>query len=152
MLSAVIVATFCWTGFAALGVPYPGTLAIAAGLLEMVPVAGPLVVAVVATATMPGRVVPVLLFLVALRLVQDYLIAPRLISRAMHLHPLGVVGALWAGAGVGGVVGVCLAIPLVGAMQVTYRHWREYRELEDLVRATAERKASEAPAAPSSGP
>lgn len=143
-LSAAIVATLCWIGFAALGTPYPGTLAIAAGLLEMVPVAGPLVVAVVATGMMPGRVVPVLLFLAALRLLQDYVIGPRLISRALHLHPLGVVAALWAGAGIGGVVGVCLSIPVVGAMQVTHRHWREYREIEDLVRATAARRSAEA--------
>ena len=110
-LSALIVGAICWFGFAALRVPYPGTLAIAAGLLEMVPLAGPIVVAVVATAMAPERVLPVLVFLAALRLLQDYAIYPRLISRAMHLHPLAVVVALWAGAAVGGVVGVCSRSP-----------------------------------------
>lgn len=135
-LSAVVVGGLCWIGFAALRVPYPGTLAIAAMMLEMIPIAGPLVVAVVATATAPDRVVPVLIFLAALRLVQDYLIYPRLISRALHLHPLLVVLALWAGAAVGGVVGVCLAIPVVGALQVTWRHYREYRDIEHLIATT----------------
>jgi predicted PurR-regulated permease PerM len=129
-LSALVVGGLCWIGFAALRVPYPGTLAIAAMLLEMIPLAGPLVVAVVATAMAPDRVVSVLIFLAAIRLVQDYLIYPRLISRALHLHPLFVVLALWAGAALGGVVGVCLAIPVVGALQVTWRHYREYRDIE----------------------
>ena len=134
----------CWIGFAALGLPYPGTLALAAGTLEMIPLAGPLVVAVVATAVAPDRVLAILGFLAALRLLQDYVIYPRLISRALHLHPLAIVVALWAGAALGGIVGVCLAVPLVGIMQVTHRHWREYREIEALVAAAdAERHVAE---------
>lgn len=135
-LSGVIVGMICWVGFAAIGLSYPGTLAIAAGLLELMPLAGPLVLAVVATATAPDRVVAILVFLAALRLLQDYVVYPRLISRALHLHPLAVVAALWTGAGLGGVVGVCLAVPVVGVLQVAHRHWREYRDIEALV-ATA---------------
>ncbi len=140
-LSAVIVGAMCWVGFAALGVPYPGTLAIAAGLFEMVPLAGPLIVAVVATAMAPDRVVAVLLFLAGLRLLQDYVIYPRLISRVLHLHPVAVVLALWVGAGIGGVVGVCLAVPIVGIAQVTHRHWREYRDIEQLLEEASSRVA-----------
>jgi predicted PurR-regulated permease PerM len=132
-LSALIVGGLCWVGFAALGLPYPGTLGLAAGLLEMVPLAGPIVTAVVATSVAPDRVLSILAFLAALRVVQDYVIYPRLISRALHLHPLAVVVAIWAGAGLGGLVGVCLAVPLVGMLQVTHRHWREYRDIELLV-------------------
>jgi predicted PurR-regulated permease PerM len=131
--AAVIVGVLCWVGFATLRLPYPGTLGFVAGVLEMIPLAGPIIVAVIATAMAPDRVLPVLAFLAALRLLQDYAIYPRLISRAMHLHPLGVVVALWIGAAVGGLIGVCLAIPLVGVVQVAYRHWREYRDIEDLL-------------------
>jgi len=131
--SAVIIALLCWIGFAALRLPYPGTLALAAGFLEMIPLAGPLIAAIVATAVAPGKVIAVLAFLALLRIVQDYVIYPRLISRATNLHPLAVVAALWAGAALGGLIGVCLAIPVVGMLQVTWRHWREYREIEELV-------------------
>jgi predicted PurR-regulated permease PerM len=138
-LSALIIGAICWVGFAALRTPYPGTLAITAGLLEMIPLAGPIIVAVVATAMAPERVAPVLIFLGGLRVVQDYVIYPRLISRAMHLHPLAVVVALWVGAALGGLVGVCLAIPIVGAVLVTWRHWREYRDIESLVDTAGDR-------------
>ncbi len=141
-LSAVIVGSICWIGFAALGLPYPGTLALVAGLLEVLPLAGPIIAAVVAAAAAPDRVVGVLLFLAALRAVQDYVIYPRLIKRTLHLHPLAVVLAIWAGAALGGVIGVCLAIPLVGALKAALRHWREYREIELLVASERERAAA----------
>ena len=147
-LSAVIVAGACWIGFAALRLPYPGTLGLTAGLLEMVPVAGPLVMAVVATAAAPDRVIGVLLFLAGLRVLQDYVIYPRLIQRALHLHPLAVVLALWAGAAVGGVIGVCLAVPLVGFVKTTYRHWREYRAIEALVAESNARRIGLAAGSP----
>lgn len=140
-LSAVIVGTACWIGFAALRLPYPGTLGLAAGLLEMVPLAGPIVAAVVATSMAPERALPVLGFLAVLRVVQDYVVYPRLISRGLHLHPLAVVGALWVGAGLAGVIGVCLAVPLVGMLQVTRRHWREYHEIETFVQEQGERSS-----------
>jgi predicted PurR-regulated permease PerM len=140
--AGLIVGALCWIGFAALRLPYPGTLGLVAGILEIVPVAGPIAVAVIATAMAPDHALKVLVFLASLRLVQDYVIYPRLISRAMHLHPLAVVLALWLGAALGGLVGVCLAIPVVGVVQVAYRHWREYREIEDLIRHAARRDAA----------
>lgn len=141
-LAGLSVGFMCWVGFAAIGLPYPGTLAIAAGLLEMIPLAGPIIMAVVATAMSPGKVVPVLIFLASLRVLQDYVIYPRLISRAMQIHPLAVVIALWAGAAFGGLVGVCLAIPVVGMLQVTRRHYREYRDIEALVEETIRRNSA----------
>ena len=85
---------------------------------------------------MPDTVkfVLVLAFLGTLRVVQDYVIYPRLIRKALHLHPIAVVMAIWLGALLGGVIGVCLAVPSVSILQVTYRHIREYRAIERLVR------------------
>lgn len=139
--AGLIIGVLCWLGFAALGLPYPGTLGFVAGVLEIIPLAGPIIVAVVATAMAPDRVFPVLAFLAGLRLLQDYAIYPRLISQAMHLHPLAVVVALWLGAALGGLIGVCLAIPMVGVLQVAYRHWREYRDIENLIEAITRQNA-----------
>jgi len=146
--SGAIVGLICWIGFAALRLPYPGTLAIVAGMLEMVPLAGPIAVAVIATAMTTGTVLPVLAFLTGLRLVQDYVIYPRLISRAMHLHPIAVVLALWGGAALGGLVGICLAIPVVGVFQVALRHWQEYRAIERLVEESIRQQAASEPPPP----
>ena len=85
----------------------------------------------------PRQVLVVLAFLGSLRILQDYIIYPRLIRSAMHLHPIAVVAAIWFGAMLGGVVGVCLAVPTVGVLQVAWRHYREYRTIERLVREHA---------------
>jgi predicted PurR-regulated permease PerM len=134
-LSALVVGVICGLGFALMKLPNAAMFGIVAGLLEAVPIAGPLAVAISATAVAPSsQVLLILGFLGALRVVQDYVIYPRLIRRALHLHPIAVVVAIWMGAMVGGIVGVCLAVPTVGVLQVTYRHYREYRAIEQLVR------------------
>ncbi len=134
-ISALIVGVICGTGFALMKLPNAAMLGIVAGLLETIPIAGPLAVAISATSVSSStQVLRVLAFLGALRVVQDYLIYPRLIREALHLHPVAVVSAIWLGALVGGIIGVCLAVPTVGILQVTYRHVREYRAIEKLVR------------------
>lgn len=134
-LSALIVGVVCGVGFALMKLPNAAMFGIVAGLLETVPIAGPLAVAISATSVAsPSQVILVLAFLGTLRMVQDYVIYPRLIRQALHLHPLAVVLAIWFGAMLGGVVGVCLAVPTVGVLQVAWRHYREYREIERLVR------------------
>lgn len=135
-LSALIVGVICGLAFAMMKLPDAAMFGIVAGLLEVIPIAGPLAVAISATAVASSsQVLVVLAFLGALRVIQDYVIYPRLIRRTMHLHPIAVVLAIWIGAMLGGVVGVCLAVPTVGVLQVTYRHYREYRAIERLVHA-----------------
>lgn len=134
-LSALIVGVICGIGFALMKLPNAAMFGIVAGLLETIPIAGPLAVAITATSVAsPSQVILVLAFLGTLRMVQDYVIYPRLIRQALHLHPLAVVLAIWFGAMLGGVVGVCLAVPTVGVLQVAWRHYREYRAIERLVR------------------
>lgn len=134
-ISALIVGVTCGVGFAIMELPNAAMLGIVAGLLETIPIAGPLAVAISATSVASStQVLLVLAFLGALRVVQDYVIYPRLIRQALHLHPIAVVMAIWLGATLGGVMGVCLAVPLVGILQVTYRHVREYQAIERLVR------------------
>jgi predicted PurR-regulated permease PerM len=134
--SALIVGVTCGLGFALMKLPNAAMFGIVAGLLEVIPIAGPLAVAISATAvvTSPSQVLAVLTFLGSLRILQDYVVYPRLIRHAIHLHPIAVVLAIWLGAMLGGVVGVCLAVPTVGVLQVAYRHYREYRAIERLVR------------------
>jgi predicted PurR-regulated permease PerM len=137
-LSALVVGLICGFGFVLMKLPNAAMLGIVAGLLEAIPIAGPLAVAISATSVASSsQVLLVLAFLGGVRGLQDYVIYPRLIRRTMHLHPVAVVTAIWVGAMVGGVIGVCLAVPTVGVLQVLRRHYREYREIERLVREHA---------------
>lgn len=139
-ISALFIGIVCGLFFVSLRLPNAAMLGIVAGLLELVPIAGPLAVAISATSVASsGQVIVILAFLGALRILQDYVVYPRLIRRAMHLHPLAVVAAIWLGAAIGGVVGVLLSVPTVGILQVALRQWREYRDIERLVAASRRR-------------
>jgi len=102
-----------------------------------VPLVGPLAVAVMAAALALLHkgffsAFLVLLFLGVLRIVQDYVIYPRLIGQGIHLHPLAVIFAILAGHELAGVTGIFLAIPVVAILTVSYRHWMEHRGSEGL--------------------
>jgi predicted PurR-regulated permease PerM len=131
--AAVVVGFACVAGFVLLGVPSAVSLGVAAGVLELVPAIGPLTALLVAGMQAGHRVIAVIVFLGALRLVQDYVIYPRLIRHGLHMSTLAVVLTIWIGAALAGAAGVILAIPVAGLISVSYRHWREYREIERLV-------------------
>jgi predicted PurR-regulated permease PerM len=130
--AGVIVGAACVAGFVLLGTPSAISLGVLAGVLELVPAIGPLTVLLIATSRGEG-VVAIVLFLVALRIVQDYVVYPRLIRRGMHLSTLAVILTVWAGAVLAGAAGVIIAIPAAGCLSVSMRHWREYREIERLL-------------------
>ena len=135
--AGVIVGTACVCGFALLGVPSAVSMGVAAGVLELVPALGPLTALLMASSQAGGHVLGVVVFLGALRLVQDYVIYPRLIRHGMHLSTPAVIVTIWFGAAAAGALGVILAIPAAGFLSVSLRHWREYRAIERLVRASA---------------
>jgi predicted PurR-regulated permease PerM len=137
--AAVIVGFACVAGFVLLRLPSAVSLGVAAGVLELVPAIGPLIAMLVAGMQAGHRVVGVLVFLAALRIVQDYVIYPRLIRHGMQMSTLAVILTIWIGAALAGAAGVILAIPVAGFLSVSYRHWREYRDIERLVRGPASR-------------
>jgi predicted PurR-regulated permease PerM len=139
--AGVIVGMVCVTGFALIGVPAALSMGIAAGVLELVPAIGPLTALLMAAMQAGDRLWAVIVFLGALRLVQDYVVYPRLIRHGMHMSTPAVIVTIWFGAALAGAAGVILAIPVAGFLSVSLRHWREYRDIERLVRTSGRRSA-----------
>jgi predicted PurR-regulated permease PerM len=54
----------------------------------------------------------------------------------MHLSTLAVILTVWTGAALAQAPGVILAIPVAGCLSVSVRHWREYREIERLLKTS----------------
>jgi len=113
-------------------VPYALMLGTAGGALEFVPVAGPLVAGlimiVVAVLTGYSYWPWLLLFLVVWRIVQDYVISPRIMGGSVELHPLAALFGVLAGAEIAGVLGVYLSIPVMASLRIVWRRWRIYAE------------------------
>ena len=137
LIACLVIGTVCTVGLSLIGVPYALVLGIMAGLLEFVPLVGPLVVgltaALIASFVSSTQVLVVVAFLGLVRLVEDYVIYPRLIGQGMPLHPFAVIVAVLCGAELGGVPGVFLAIPTVAVASVGYRHWLAHTGSEGLV-------------------
>src|SRR5436190_11339303 len=143
LTACVLIGVICSVGFAFLGLPSPLVLGLIAGMLEFVPLVGPLVVAILAALlgllhSGFGLAFVVLLFLGVLRVVEDYVIYPRLIGQGIHLHPLAVILAILAGAEIAGVAGIFLAIPVIAILTVSYRHWLEHRGSETIAEVIEE--------------
>src|SRR5262249_46873098 len=82
----------------------------------------------VAVLTNFGHWAVLLLFLVAWRLVQDYVITPRVMGKSMELHPLAAIFGVMAGGEIAGVLGVYLSIPVMASLRIVWRRGRIYVE------------------------
>ena len=143
LTACLLVGILCSIGFALIGLPSPLVLGLMAGMLEFVPLVGPLMVAILALVLALlhsgfGMAFVVLLFLGVLRIVEDYVIYPRIIGEGIHLHPLAVILAVLGGAEVAGVAGIFLAIPVIAILTVSYRHWLEHRGSETIAEVLEE--------------
>jgi predicted PurR-regulated permease PerM len=115
--------------FAMAGVPYAVLLASIAGVLEFIPVAGPLSAAIIALLVAGFSGYPHLLwmvaFLIAYRIFQDYVLQPYLMSSGVEVPPLLIIFGVLAGEQVGGVPGMFLSIPVIATLRVVFlRLWK----------------------------
>lgn len=113
-------------------VPYALMLGTAGGILEFIPVVGPLVASmlIIGVALLNGYQYWLIvgIFLLVWRLVQDYVVSPRVMGKTMELHPLAAIFGVLAGAEIGGVLGVYLSIPVMASLRIVWRRWRMYAE------------------------
>ncbi len=103
--------------------PFAFAIAIATGFLEIIPLVGPVVagaVAAIAALSVGGTnlAIAVIIFYTALRQLEDQLIAPYILGRAVHVHPLAAIFAVVAGGTLAGPLGLVLGVPAAAAVKV----------------------------------
>lgn len=126
LISCVLIGTTCTIGFYIFGVNYALLLGITAGILEFIPLIGPLTVAIISVTVAgfesPWEALYVAIFLLVLRLTHDYVTYPRIVREGIHLHPVAIILSVLAGEQVAGIPGVFLSIPIVAILTVVYKH------------------------------
>jgi len=126
VLLGLFVGTATTAILLAFGVKYAVLLGLLAFVGEFVPVIGPLLIAyvplsLIVIATENWAVwFWVTLFFIAVQLIENYLIAPKLIGDTMDLHPLTVILAMMVGGTLGGIGGLLVAIPVAAALKVIF--------------------------------
>jgi len=115
-----------------MGVPYYLLLGTVGGLLEFIPLLGPLTAAIIilSVSLLLGYKswFVLVVFLGCWRLLQDYVSSPRILGKSMELHPLAAIFGIMAGGEVAGILGIYLSIPVMASLRIVFRRWRLYAE------------------------
>ncbi len=103
---------------------YAVLLAVIAGVLELLPVIGPIIAAIPAillgaTAGVPAIVAALLLYF-AIQQVENTLLVPKIQGDATNLHPAVVIFSLILGGAVAGLLGAILALPIAATLRDLY--------------------------------
>lgn len=130
IISCVLIGVLCTVVFYLLGINYALLFGVLAGFFEFVPLIGPITIGitviVAAALESPWEAFYVFIFLVILRILQDYVFYPRIIREGIHLHPLAIILSVLAGEQIAGIPGVFLSIPVIALITVVYKHILEH--------------------------
>jgi len=122
MVIASIAGFFTWIWAMAWSIPYPAALGMVVAMFGLVPVVGSsiggAVVTLVAVTVSVKVAIFTLVYYVAARLAEDYLIAPRVNRRTVDVHPMVTILAVLVGAALFGIVGALVAIPAAVAIRL----------------------------------
>jgi predicted PurR-regulated permease PerM len=115
-----------------LGVPSPLALALVVGILDLIPLIGATIGAVIVGlitlfTDFPTVTIIWFVFAIAYQQLENYVIQPRIQSKAVQLDPFIIVIAALFGGALLGVVGALVAIPCAAAVQIGSREVIAYR-------------------------
>ena len=121
-LVCLAMASMAVAVYSLLGLRYALVLGLVAGLLEVMPVLGPVLGAIpplgVALFSDPGKTPWVLGAAILMQQVESYLIVPRIVGKSVGVHPMVTLLAIAAFSSLFGIGGAILAIPLAAVVQV----------------------------------
>jgi len=122
LLLSFIIGILSYIGLIALNIPYALPLAVVAGILEVVPVIGPIISAIpsilVALTLSPILGVGVAVMYFVIQQLENHLIVPQVMRRAVGLNPLVVILAIAIGSRLLGFGGALLAVPIAAVLQI----------------------------------
>lgn len=103
-------------------IPYKETLAIIAGLTELIPVIGPIIAAIfgilVAANVGTGATIAVIILFTLIQQLENNILVPVIMNHAVGLNPIIIIIGMTVGAKFFGLFGLILAIPLITVMSL----------------------------------
>lgn len=122
LVLSIIIGLLSYIGLTVLSIPYALPLAVLAGVLEVIPVIGPIVSAIpailIAVTISPFLGLGVGAMYVVIQQLENHLIVPQVMKRAVGLNPLVVILAIAIGSRLLGFAGALLAVPFTVVLQI----------------------------------
>ena len=124
----------------ALGVPYAVALGLLVAILDLIPLAGATIAAIIVVTvgvihSITAGIILVVFFVVYQQL-ENHVIQPIVYSRTVQLSPLAILISVLIGAQLAGVLGALAAIPIAGTLQVLFTAWLDERRKRPTQAAT----------------
>ncbi len=131
LVLSIVVGILTFIGFSLVGIEYALALALLAAVLELVPYVGPIAVGIVAfLVTLPQSLALAIMVVIVTFIIQQLennVLVPIIMSKAIGTDPVIVVIALLAGAKIAGLLGMILAVPAVIVLQEIIDDWSEQK-------------------------
>jgi predicted PurR-regulated permease PerM len=138
-LLAAIIGGMTYVVALVIGLPYAGALALIAALGELVPNIGPILASVPLVAVgflqSPTQGLLALLAAVMIQQLENNLIVPRVMGRAVDLHPVAVMVAILSGNELLGIPGALMAVPVAASLAVVIDELQQARLAKRLAEA-----------------
>jgi predicted PurR-regulated permease PerM len=125
LLISVICGLLTFVVLLALHIPFAGLIALFVAVVDLVPLIGATLGAIVAAAagfvhSLAAGIILIVFFIVYQQL-ENHLLQPVIYSRTVQLNPLTVLLAILLAVELAGILGALLAIPIAGIIQVVVR-------------------------------
>ena len=115
IIEASILCALCFLGMVIFGFGYPVLISALIGVTSLVPMIGPYIGGIIAFRILvmidPTQAVWFVIFIILLQQLEGYFIYPRIVVKAIGLQGIWVLLSIMAGASLGGVTGIVLAVP-----------------------------------------
>ena len=152
VILGLIIGFTVWVGLSILGVQNALALGILSGLLEFIPIIGPVVgagAAILVAFFQPENYLGmvswqhtllVLGLMFAIQQLENSLLVPRIVGNVLDLHPVLVMVAVFMGGSLAGILGAILAAPLLATLKLlTLYAWRKMFDQEPFPKPEVER-------------
>jgi len=136
LLMCALIAALVFAGMWFFDVPYPLVIALLAGLMELIPIVGPIVGAIPAV-LLAGTVswmlaAKVLVFYIVVQQLEGHVIMPNTMGKVIDIHPVAIIGGVLLGSSVLGIFGMMLAVPVLAVTKVLARHMWYYNRYKRM--------------------
>lgn len=122
-----IIGVVTYIGLIIVDIPFALPLAVIAGLLEIVPIIGPIISSIpailIGLAISPFHALTVLLLYTLIQQLESSIIVPKVMHESVGLDPIIIILALMIGGRLAGPIGALLAVPLAVVVMIIYREW-----------------------------
>lgn len=125
LTEALILGVMCFLGMIVFGFDYPLLISVIVGVTALIPVVGALIGTIPSALMLfliePSQALWFVIFILVLQQIEGNFIYPKVVGKSVGMPPLVVLIAILIGAGVGGVSGILLGVPIASVIYLVIK-------------------------------